>query len=513
MDQVQIGDAKVDFDRLVIEGSAGRYTVEPRVLDVLRALLGRQGEVVTREELIDTVWGVEFGGDERLSRAISLLRKALGDKRGDHKHIETIPKRGYRLRGKSANAAHAAAPTIPSDNMLAILPFANISAGTENAFLADGLCLDLTNLLSRVPEQKVAPHSSAIRYRDSEQSPMEIGQELGARYVVSGAIQRNGQNIRLRIQLTDITSGATTWSNKYDTQLDAFFELQDDIIQSIATTINSALNASAFKTVLKRPDFNLTVYEHVQAAEAERWTYNREAAERIVSRLRAALEIEPENVMVLAGLIGQLSQNLASFWADDPIATAAETQELLKKAQAIDPNHPEVLLAAGIMATMSGRSDNAIPYLERAVELDPNNPHTRALLGNQRCALNKDAASIDLIRSAERDAPHHPRYAIWASYRGVAEFAVGNFEAALAAYEESAIRNPNYYRPLVDRGNLLVLMGRRDEATAKIQEGLDLEPSYTCEQHLASCEMLKFFHPKGLTIDQFSALMREAWPK
>ncbi len=513
MDRVQIGDAKVDFDRLVIEGPAGRYTVEPRVLDVLRALLDRQGEVVTRDQLIDTVWGVEFGGDERLSRAISLLRKALGDKRGDHKHIETIPKRGYRLRGKAANAAPVATPVVQSDNTLAILPFANIGGEDDNAFLASGLCLDLTNLLSRVPEQKVAPHSSAIRYRDSEQSPIEIGQELGARYIVSGAVQRNGQDIRLRIQLTDVTSGAAIWSNKYDTELDAFFELQDDIIRSIATTINSALSASAFKAVLKRPDFNLTVYEHVQAAEAERWTYNREAAERIVTHLRQALDIEPENVMVLAGLIGQLSQNLASFWADDPIATAAETQELLKKAQAIDPNHPEVLLAAGIMATMSGRSDNALPYLERAVELDPNNPHARALLGFQRCTLNKDPASIDLIRSAERDAPHHPRYAIWAYYRGHAEFTAGNFEASLAALEESRIRNPNYFLNHIVCAYPLIFMGRLDEATSKITEGLDLEPGLTCDQGIASVERFTFLIPQGWTMEEFTALLREAWPK
>ena len=513
MDQMQIGDAKVDFDRLVIEGSAGRYTVEPRVLDVLRALLDRQGEVVTREELIDTVWGVEFGGDERLSRAISLLRKALGDKRGDHKHIETIPKRGYRLRGKAANAAPAAAPVVQSDNMLAILPFANISADTENAFLADGLCLDLTNLLSRVPEQKVAPHSSAIRYRGSEQSPMEIGQELGVRYVVSGAIQRSGHDIRLRIQLTDATTGAAIWSNKYDAKLDAFFELQDDIIQSIATTINSALNASAFKAVLKRPDFNLTVYEHVQAAEAERWTYNREAAERIVSRLRAALEIEPGNVMVLAGLISQLAQNFASAWTDDPAATGAEIEQHLKTAQAIDPNHPEVLLAAGVMATMSGRSDNAVPFLERAAELDPNNPHTRALLGWQHCALYKDLASIDLIRSAERDAPYHPRYAIWAHYRGHAEFALGNFEASLAAIEEGAIRNPNYFLAKIASAYPLVFLGRIVEATAKIREGLDLEPGISFDQCIAGVERHTFLTPKGHTMDEFKALMREAWPK
>lgn len=511
MDQIKIGNAKVDFERLIIEGSAGRYSVEPRVLDVLRALLDRQGEVVTRDALIDTVWGVEFGGDERLSRAISLLRKALGEKRGEYKHIETIPKRGYRLRGGPAKQAIAS--VAHSDKILAILPIANRSGDADDAFLTDGLCLDLTNLLSRVPGQKVAPHSSALQFQSSVLSVGEIAKELGARYVVSGSIQRNGHDIRLRIQLIDAATGDVIWSNKYDAKLDAFFELQDDIIRSIATTINSALNASALKAVLTRQNFNLSVYEHIQAAEAQRWTYNRAAAERIVSHLRAALAIEPDNVMALSGLIGQLAQNLVSRWADNPAATVAEIQELLKKAQAIDPNHPEILLSAGIMATMMGRADEAVPYLERSAQLDPNNPHTRALLGWVRCALSKDPSAIDLIRSAEQDAPHHPRYAIWANYRGHAEFALANFEASLAALEESRIRNPNYFLNRIARSYPLVLMGRMEEATANIQNGLELEPDFTCNQCMASIERYGFLIPDGWTMDKFTALVREAWPK
>ena len=94
---MQIGQAKVDFDAHQISGPAGNYAVEPKVMEVLSVLVANAGEVVTRESLIDEVWGVGYGGDERLSRAISLLRKSLGDTRGKHKYIQTIPRRGYKL--------------------------------------------------------------------------------------------------------------------------------------------------------------------------------------------------------------------------------------------------------------------------------------------------------------------------------------------------------------------------------------------------------------------------------
>jgi len=92
-----IGNAKVDFDGLFIEGSTGLHSVEPKVMALLTVLLEKAPNVVAREELINKVWGVEYGGDERLTRAISLLRKAFGDMRGQYNYIETISKRGYRL--------------------------------------------------------------------------------------------------------------------------------------------------------------------------------------------------------------------------------------------------------------------------------------------------------------------------------------------------------------------------------------------------------------------------------
>lgn len=108
---VRIGNSIVDFKGLLIDGPQGSLSIEPKVMHVLRVLCDNAGEVMTRETLIETVWGVEHGGDERLSRAISILRKALGDKRGDHTQILTISRVGYRLTGEvNQNPAAAVFP-------------------------------------------------------------------------------------------------------------------------------------------------------------------------------------------------------------------------------------------------------------------------------------------------------------------------------------------------------------------------------------------------------------------
>lgn len=100
---MKIGQSEVDFDAFEIKGPAGEYSIEPKVMQVLSVLVDNANDVMTRDQLIDEVWGVSYGGDERLSRAISLLRKALGDARGQHNYIQTIPKTGYKLVVETAN--------------------------------------------------------------------------------------------------------------------------------------------------------------------------------------------------------------------------------------------------------------------------------------------------------------------------------------------------------------------------------------------------------------------------
>lgn len=510
MGMIRLGTAKVDFDRLTIESDAGRYSVEPKVLDVLQALLDRQGEVVSREDLIDQVWGVGFGGDERLSRAISLLRKALGERRGNHRYITTIPKRGYRLRVQIGGTT---ATTVQSDRSLAVLQFINLSPDASRSFLADGLCLDLTNLLSRVPHQRVAPYSSAAQF-DVEGHPAEkIARDLNVHHLVTGTFSALERDIRLRVSVVDAITNRIIWSEKYDASLDQFFEIQDEIVRGIATTINSEVEVAALKSVLQRPRFDLTAYEHILAAEAQRWTYSRAAAEKILGHLSAALDIEPNNPFVHAALTVQLAQNITSLWTDDPAATFAESQNHLQKAQALAPNHPDVLTAAGILATMTGQADLAVPNLERAVQLDPNNPHSRALYGWQLTCLEGDPAGVDLIQSAERDAPHHPRYGNWVIYRGHAEFRLGNLETSQKAFEESFVSFPAYYHSRLSRAYPLVLLGRMDEATAMIQDALELEPKLSMEQVTASIRRFIFQAPPAVSMDEFVGLLRQAWPK
>lgn len=513
-----VGTVAVDPQALELRSDQGVSTVELKVMDLLRVLAERPGEVWSRDILMDRIWGQSAIGDENLTRIVYLLRKALSHPHGLGDVIKTVPKRGYQLRLPAIDTLTAPAPTPSSDWDILVLPFKSIAAQLDDQFLADGLCRDLTNLLSRTPSLRVVPISSAMRFSEANRSDRFDGitpgvSSLNVRYQVSGSFQRRGRMIRLRVRLIDRDSDGVVWEKKRDAELDDFFEVQDDLVRSITTAVNSEIETASLKSVFARGAFNLSLYEHLYAAEAERWSYNRQSVASIFSHLEAALAIDPKHALANAGMAVQLGQNLINGWGDaDFEILLARAERHLQIAQTSDPQHPDVLVAAGIVKMFSGQNQAAIPYLERAVSLNPNDPHARAILGWQRCIVYRDADQIALIESAERDAPHHRRFALWANYRGICRLRLGQYEQSLLALEESAVRDPSYTMNLLHRAIPLVMLGRHAEASKKIAEGLQIEPNFNAEAFFSIIEAGHVYHPKGVDIAALVAALRDAWP-
>ena len=455
-----IGAFSVEADRNCLWLYGEAHPVEPLIMDVLVYLIEHAGEVVTRDQIIEHVWFFNPGADESLTRAISILRKVFAADKSNQPYISTIWKRGYIL---AAETRRSNFPGIryepehgrffddrrPGDFSVAVLPFMNMSQAPEDAFLADGITRDLTMLLSRVSRLHVAAYSSALAI-DEGATPLPcISDHLGVRYVVSGSLQRRGDIFQLRTALMEGKRNTQVWAQRIESSLDQFFEVQDKIVLDVSTSAASALVVSHAKDLQARRRFQLSAYELVQRAENLRLNYNRSTALEIIELLTRAVALQPDDAAVHAALAVQLTQNVTSKFDDTPAETFALAKRHVETAIAYAPDDPDVLVAAGITATMMGNSRLAVRNLTRAIELDPNNPHALAVLGWQHCWLYGDRAGIEMIETAETRAPHHPRYAVWAHYRGHCELRLGNIGAAIDAYRACDIRNPDYSLNLV----------------------------------------------------------------
>ena len=268
-------------DRLVtparnsILGPEGETGIEPKIMAVLCVLAGDPGRVFTRAELIDQVWGTEFGTDESLTRAISHLRKALGDTRGEPLVIETIARRGYRLlpealsSGTSAEAPASTETVVPKPASrrtwiittgaaalvaggliwfrpfalspdpsgvisVTVLPVNPIRREPSQASLATALTVDLVGALAKEKRLHVTVN------RPDPNLP-----KRGQRYSIYADLQTAEGQVKAHVEIMDVDTDQALWSRLYERPFDNTLSSQDQLAQNIAKDLTVALLALA----------------------------------------------------------------------------------------------------------------------------------------------------------------------------------------------------------------------------------------------------------------------------
>ena len=258
----RLRDRLVTPERNMIAGPDGEVSVEPKIMQVLCVLTGEPGRVFTRVELIDRVWGTEFGADESLTRAISHLRKALGDTRSEPMVIETISKRGYRLLPSAiasqapqpaspvspspsrrvwiagAGAAIAAAalawwvkPFSPRTIPVIVLPVNAIGREGAQHSLAAALTVDLVGMLAREKRFHVTvrkPDPAMPRARS---------------YAIYADLQIAGGQLRTHVEIMSVDTEQALWSHIYEQPYDGKLPSQDKLSSAIAKDLTAGLLA------------------------------------------------------------------------------------------------------------------------------------------------------------------------------------------------------------------------------------------------------------------------------
>src|SRR5215467_6645540 len=182
--------------------------------DVLRLLLERPGEIVTREELRQLIWPQDtfVDYDLALKKAVNRIREVLGDSAESPRFVETIPRQGYRF---IANIDRET-PRFPS---LAVLSLENLSHDPEQEYFAEGLTEALTTTLAKIGDLRVVSRTSAILYKGARKPLREIARELEVDTIVEGTVLRVGDRVRITAQLIDAQNEAHLWAESYERDL------------------------------------------------------------------------------------------------------------------------------------------------------------------------------------------------------------------------------------------------------------------------------------------------------
>jgi len=435
--QVKIGQASVDFNASLITNSQGcDFSIEPKVMQVLHALTNKHGQVVSRDNLIDSVWGKAGGADEGLTRAISLLRKAFGHTPDSKHYIQTIPKRGYSLKAPLTDfCATSTRAVSPPTLSLAVLPFIDMSDDQCCDYLCDGISEEIINELTNLSGLKVSGRTSSFSFKGKNQDIRTIARTLDVAYILEGSLRKYQDQLCITVQLIDGESGFHIYSNTYKGECKELFSFQEGIADLVAIEVSKSLNIIPIEKIKKRHDIDSEAYQlFLRGKQLTHQLNGQNTIPAGIDFLQKAVDLDPEFSDALAWLA------LAHFILPEFSKTTCWTEHILKselaveQALKIDPDSSVALLVRAMHLSRKFEFDTALETYERALSLDPNNIETMAGMGLGLMAIGlHEKARTYLEKVIEND----PLCGIWHTTYGGILLACGEFDQA----EKSFLRS------------------------------------------------------------------------
>jgi TolB-like protein len=367
---------------LTRQGAAVRLQTQPARL--LRLLVSKAGELVTREAIRESLWhdGTTVDFEVGVNRSIRQLRAALGDDIAAPRYIKTIPRLGYcfiaavvpeaaAATTDHSGAAVAAAPDPEPQPSIAILPFADLSGDPQNEYFGEGLAEEITNALAQTAGLKVIARTSAFAFKGKPDDIRKIAAQLGAGNVLEGSVRRNGARIRITVQLIHGGDGMHLLSKRYDRDVTDIFALQDEIAADVAQQLRVRLG------VAKRPTESLAAYEKFLEGRFQWHKFTPPAFQRGLQCFEEAVAVDPAYGAAYTG-IAQCRADLvteAGLPAQESLPQAAAAA---RRALDLDPGDAEAHATLGQIAAILDYDWRAAEsHFRRALELNPT-PYVRA---------------------------------------------------------------------------------------------------------------------------------------
>ncbi len=559
---VRFGSFEVNPSTGELRKQGIRLKLHEKPLQVLLALLEHPGDVVTRKELQERLWPsdtfVEF--ENGLNNAISRLREALGDTSGSPRFIETVPRHGYRFLPEVSQSSVKSRLAISRTwllvfvlvlavglvvgaafrftgghgqaiHSLAVLPFRNLSAGAPDDYFTSGMTDAVTTELAKLGVSKVISETSVAQFKDTKKSVPEIASTLGVDAIVEGAVLREGNQVRITVQLIRGDTDRHVWAESYQRQMTDILALQDEVALGVAHAIKLELspgtgqstpprpvNTEAYEAYLKgryflqkRDESFLRAKDYLQQAIQLDPTYApayaglsdyftltdtlpaKEALPKAKEYAQQALKLDsnlPDSHISLAYIYFyddwnwpaadqefrraiSLAPGLAEShrWYAVYLAAMGRMDEAMREAQRaldLDPLSISAHDAVAVVATCEGHYDRSLEEARKIIELDSSDPRAYA---DMSVAHLQKRMYQEALQDAEKGLAISRRYPLFLSIAAAVHGRLGNMEQASKLVGEMRAANPkNPVSPLL-LATAFVGMGKQKEAMRALEEG------------------------------------------
>jgi DNA-binding SARP family transcriptional activator/TolB-like protein/Tfp pilus assembly protein PilF len=444
--------------------ATARAELQRRVLAVLARLADRLtagGDAAGALEAAERMFAID-----RLDEAVHLRLleacRAAGRRADGLRHyaaiaellrreLDTVPGARLRqamgeLRAEMDPPLRPQPPTRGAPPAIAVLPFAQLGDEAVPSHLADGILVDTICQLAGLRELQVISHGSTLGYRDQGLDLRQVGRELGARYVVRGAMRRRGAALRLTTELTDAGTGAVVWARSHDTTATLDFADQDRLVAQIVNTLAPRVQELELKRIRGQRPESLTVYDKVLLAREHLLTLDRDSFDAAKPLLDDAVASEPDYPDVHALLSDWHTLALTQGWLADRDAAVRTVEAEARRALSLDAENCRALMFHAHRRSLLHRDfDAATALYDRALEAWPGSAqtwlwsaYTWAYMGETQDAIRRINRAVEL---SPRDRNAHDYY----STLCVAHYVGGDYATA-AHWGLKAIAEPAHLR-------------------------------------------------------------------
>jgi TolB-like protein/DNA-binding winged helix-turn-helix (wHTH) protein/Flp pilus assembly protein TadD len=492
--------------------------IEPQVFDLIVHLVRKHDRIVSKDELIETIWNGRIISEAALSSRINGARRALGDNGNDQALIRTLHKRGFRFVGDvqavDAPMTDASAARLVPDapghvpgrvsvssevsrlddvvsesvkaeavtrSSIAVIPFGNMSDDPENDYFSYGLTEDIIRLLARNRWLSVISRHSTIAFQGRVVDAREIGELLGVRYVMVGSVRKNRDAVRITAELVRAADGKQLWADKYDLQLEYIFDIQEEMARQIAATIEPELSKVEQQLAARKAPESLDAWDCYQRGLWNFWRFTTPGFDSAESYFQRAIAADPN----FARGHGALSYvNLQRAFIDEPKDRAARLETALRQgrhAVALDELDCFCHCALGRALCLTHQNDEALAALDVSLELNPSFAQAYFAQGFNLLWYGREIEAETLLDRAIMLSPRDSHISAFHHVRSWAHFSLGEYDIAVEFARRATRQSNATYQAFATLAASLGLLGDRTQAKTVAAELLQRKSNYNIE--------------------------------
>ena len=475
-------DCALDTDRRELRRGSSLVAVEPQVFDLLVCLIRHRDRVVSKDDLLTSIWHGRVVSESTLANRINAARSVIGDTGVAQRLIKTLPRKGVRFVGAvSENDGAATVRPLDLPNgfsekpSIAVLPFANLGRESDQDYFADGIVEDIITALSRNRAFFVIARNSSFTYKDKAVDTKQIARELGVRYVLEGSVRKLNARVRVTAQLIEAASGHHLWADRFDADVADIFDLQDQIVTRVVGAIAPQLEKAEIDRAKRAATDDSAAYDLYLRGLAGWNQWSKEGNANALRHFYAAMKKDvdfstPYGLALSCYLLGKASGWLTEF--DDK-----EIARLIDRAVDIGVDDPVALCWAGHgLAFFFNDVERGLLLIDRSLELDENLAIAWQRSGWVRGYAGDPDGAIKSLNNAIRLNPLDPRVFLTQSAMAFAYFIMGRDDEA-AHWAAKALRvKPNWMPALRVAMACNGMRGHDDEAKRALKSYAQVDP-------------------------------------